>query len=70
MQAPGPYQKDCFKQYGLATDSTGKYAAQYKPYHLIGLELGVSIATIMCRGEPTGTFSKDSEFSSRLRDVY
>ncbi|KAK4504916.1 hypothetical protein PRZ48_002879 [Zasmidium cellare] len=30
------------------------YAAQYKPYHLIGLELGVSVATIMCRGEPTG----------------
>ena len=52
--APGPYQKDCFKQYGLQTDSTGKYAAQYKPYHLIGLELGVSVATIMCRGEPTG----------------
>ena len=52
--APGTYQKDCFKQYGIQTDSTGKYAAQYKPYHLIGLELGVSIATTMCRGEPTG----------------
>ena len=52
--APGEYQKTCFKQYGLETDSTGKYASQYKPYHLIGLELGVSIATIMCRGEPTG----------------
>ncbi|KAF2662269.1 SAF domain-containing protein [Lophiostoma macrostomum CBS 122681] len=54
FEAPGPYQKDCFKQYGLQTDSTGKYAAQYKPYHLIGLELGISIATIMVRGEPTG----------------
>lgn len=54
IEAPGDYQKDCFKQYGLKTDSTGRYAAQYKPYHLIGLELGVSIATIMCRGEPTG----------------
>lgn len=52
--APGPYQKDCFAQYGLATDPTGRYAAQWKPYHLIGLELGVSIASIMCRGEPTG----------------
>jgi predicted homoserine dehydrogenase-like protein len=54
IEAPGPYQKDCFAQYGLQTDSTGKYAVQYKPYHLIGLELGVSIASIMCRGEPTG----------------
>ncbi|KAK7750577.1 hypothetical protein SLS62_007424 [Diatrype stigma] len=54
IEAPGDYQKECFKQYGLKTDSTGRYAAQYKPYHLIGLELGISIATIMCRGEPTG----------------
>ncbi|PPJ57113.1 hypothetical protein CBER1_00481 [Cercospora berteroae] len=54
IEAPGDYQKECFKQYGLQTDSTGKYAVQYKPYHLIGLELGISVATIMCRGEPTG----------------
>ena len=54
IEALGPYQKDCFTQYGLATGSTGRYAAQFKPYHLIGLELGVSIANIMCRGEPTG----------------
>ncbi len=52
--APGPYQKECFKQYGMQTDSTGRYAMQYKPYHLIGLELGFSVASIMCRGEPTG----------------
>ncbi|KAH7094311.1 SAF domain-containing protein [Paraphoma chrysanthemicola] len=54
IEAPGEYQKECFKQYGLQTDSTGKYAAQYKPYHLIGLELGISVASIMVRGEPTG----------------
>ncbi|KIV86037.1 hypothetical protein PV11_01678 [Exophiala sideris] len=54
IEAPSQYQKDCFKQYGLQTDSSGKYAVQFKPYHLIGLELGVSIASIMCRGEPTG----------------
>ncbi|KAK0261217.1 hypothetical protein B0A54_08016 [Friedmanniomyces endolithicus] len=54
IEAPGAYQTECFKQYGLETDSTGKYAAQYKPFHLIGLELGVSVANIMCRGEPTG----------------
>jgi predicted homoserine dehydrogenase-like protein len=47
----------------LKTDSSGRFAAQYKPYHLIGLELGVSVATIMLRGEPTGqckTFAADT----------
>lgn len=54
IEAASQYQQDCFRQYGLKTDSSGKYAAQYKPYHLIGLELGISVATIMCRSEPTG----------------
>ena len=48
------YIRDCFKQYGLLTDSTGRFAATYKPYHLIGLELGVSVASIATRNEPTG----------------
>lgn len=46
----------------MKTDKSGHYAAQYKPYHLIGLELGISVANIMCRGEPTGqcqTFAGD-----------
>lgn len=62
MIAPGEYQRECFAQYGLKTDDSGRYAAQYKPFHLIGLELGVSVANIMCRGEPTGqtrTFAAD-----------
>lgn len=54
IEAASQYQRDCFRQYGLRTDSSGRYAAQYKPYHLIGLELGVSVANIVCRGEPTG----------------
>ena len=54
IEAPGEYQRECFAQYGMKTDSSGRFAAQYKPYHLIGLELGVSVANIMCRGEPTG----------------
>jgi len=48
------YVRDCFNQYGLLTDSTGRFAATYKPYHLIGLELGISIASIATRQEPTG----------------
>lgn len=49
------YQRAAFQQYGLETDDSGRFAANYKPFHLIGLEVGVSIANIMCRGEPTGS---------------
>ncbi|MBM3545642.1 MAG: flagellar biosynthesis protein FlgA [Alphaproteobacteria bacterium] len=48
------YVRDCFKQYGLVTDGTGRYTAMYKPYHLIGLELGISVASAALRREPTG----------------
>ena len=54
FEAPSQYVMDCFSQYGLQTDSTGRYAAMYKPYHLIGLELGISVASIALRGEATG----------------
>ncbi|GAB5094455.1 NAD(P)H-dependent oxidoreductase [Caballeronia sp. GAWG2-1] len=54
IEAPTDYVRDCFSQYGLKTDSTGRFAAMYKPYHLIGLELGQSIASIAVRGEATG----------------
>ena len=43
LAAPNDYAADCFRQYGLKTDASGRYAAMYKPYHLIGLELNVSI---------------------------
>src|SRR5262249_34574553 len=33
---------------------SGRYAAMYKPYHAIGLELGITVASIGLRGEPTG----------------
>lgn len=55
FEAPTQYVRDCFNQYGLKTDDTGRYAAMYKPYHLIGLELGTSVASIATRGEPTGS---------------
>ena len=54
FEAPSRYVMDCFAQYGLKTDSTGKFAAMYKPYHLIGLELGISVASIAVRQEATG----------------
>jgi predicted homoserine dehydrogenase-like protein len=54
LEAPNDYAADCFKQYGLKTDSSGRFAAMYKPYHLIGLELNISILSTALRGEPTG----------------
>ena len=52
--APDDYVRRCFAEYGLSTDRSGRYAAQWKPYHLIGLELGMSVASVALRGEPTG----------------
>jgi predicted homoserine dehydrogenase-like protein len=54
LEAPNDYAADCFKQYGLKTDTSGRYAAMYKPYHLIGLELNISILSAALRQEPTG----------------
>ncbi len=54
IEAPTPYAAACFRQYGLRTDPSGRYAAMYKPFHLIGLELNVSILSAALRGEPTG----------------
>jgi predicted homoserine dehydrogenase-like protein len=54
LEAPNDYAAACFQQYGLRTDATGRYAALYRPYHLIGLELNVSVLSAALRGEPTG----------------
>lgn len=52
--APDDYVARCFREYGLRTDASGRYAAMYKPYHLIGLELGISVASAGLRQESTG----------------
>jgi predicted homoserine dehydrogenase-like protein len=54
LEAPNDYSAACFRQYGLATDASGRYAAMYKPFHLIGMELGISVLSAALRGEPTG----------------
>ncbi len=54
LKAPNEYAAACFAQYGLPTDKSGQYAAMYKPFHLIGLELGISVLSAALRGEPTG----------------
>jgi predicted homoserine dehydrogenase-like protein len=55
FEAPSGYVRRCFAEYGLVTDKSGRYAAMYKPYHLIGLELGISVASVGLRGEATGS---------------
>jgi predicted homoserine dehydrogenase-like protein len=52
--APTDYAKACFAQYGLTVDPSGRVAALYRPIHMIGLELGISVASAALRGEPTG----------------
>ncbi len=54
FEAPNDYAAACFRQYGLPTDSTGRFAAMYKPFHLIGLELSISVLSAALRGAPTG----------------
>jgi predicted homoserine dehydrogenase-like protein len=49
------YARRCFAEYGVVTDDSGRYAALWRPYHFIGLELGVSVASAALRREPTGS---------------
>ena len=48
------YIRRCFEEYGVKTDPSGRYACMYKRWHLIGLEAGISVASVGLRGEPTG----------------
>ncbi len=54
FRAATEYVARCFSEYGLTTDESGEYAAMYRPFHLIGLELGVSVAAAALQGHPTG----------------
>ena len=55
FEADSDYIARCFREYGVKTDDSGRYAAMYKRWHLIGLELGISVASVALRGEPTGS---------------
>jgi len=48
------YIRRCFTEYGVRTDPSGRYACLYKRWHLIGLEVGISVASVGIRHEPTG----------------
>lgn len=55
FEARTAYAARCFAEYGVLTDDTGRCGSLYRPYHMIGLELGISIASIALRGEATGS---------------
>jgi predicted homoserine dehydrogenase-like protein len=55
FKAPTDYVKNCFADYGVITDASGTYSALWRPYHLIGLELGISVAYAALLNQPTGT---------------
>ena len=54
FEGDSEYIRRCFNEYGVRTDDTGRYACMYKRWHLIGLEVGVSVASIGIHREPTG----------------
>jgi predicted homoserine dehydrogenase-like protein len=54
LKARNDYAAACFKQYGVPTDATGRYAALYRPFHLIGLELSISVLNAALRREAIG----------------
>ena len=58
IKAKNEYVKNCFKDYGMVTDSTGNYSAIWRPYHYIGLELAQSIYSIALDNRATG-YSKN-----------
>jgi predicted homoserine dehydrogenase-like protein len=55
VESDSPYAAQCFVEYNCLHDQSGRYAALYRPTHMIGLELGISVASVALRGEPTGT---------------
>jgi predicted homoserine dehydrogenase-like protein len=54
FEGESEYARQCFKEYAMLPDKSGRYAALYRPIHMIGLELGVSVASAALRKEPTG----------------
>jgi len=49
------YARQCFSEYHMLEDKNSGYAALYRPIHMIGMELGISVASAALRGEPTGS---------------
>ncbi len=54
VAAEHDYVRHCIEEYKLLPDDRFEHMALYRPTHMIGLELGISVASIGVRQEPTG----------------
>jgi predicted homoserine dehydrogenase-like protein len=72
FEGESDYIRRCFTEYGVRTDPSGRYACMYKRWHLIGLEVGVSVASVGLRGEPTGcaTDFRADAIATAKRDLH
>lgn len=55
VKATTDYVRNCFEEYMVSTDDSGLYYCNFKRFHLIGLELGLSVGSVGLRHEATGT---------------
>ncbi|MGE3916537.1 MAG: NAD(P)H-dependent oxidoreductase, partial [Hyphomicrobiaceae bacterium] len=55
IESDSDYARQCFREYNMLPDKSGRYASLYRPTHMIGLELGLSVASAALRKEPTGS---------------
>jgi len=54
VKGDSDYVRHCAEEYNFLPDETFEHMALYRPLHFIGLELGISVASIALRGEVTG----------------
>ncbi len=55
FEAPNDFIKRSLAEYGVKTDPTGRYAALWRPYHLVGMEMSVSVLRAGLLGQATGS---------------
>lgn len=55
IESDSSYARQCFAEYNMLPDKSGRYACLYRPTHMIGLELGQSVASAVLRKEATGS---------------
>ncbi|MCM0021401.1 MAG: flagellar biosynthesis protein FlgA [Tagaea sp.] len=54
VEAGHDYVRHCAQEYCMLPDETFEHMALYRPIHMIGLEIGISVASAALRNEPTG----------------
>jgi len=54
VEADTDYIRNCFIEGKWKTDPDGRYVCVYKRWHMIGLEVGISVASLGVRNDTTG----------------